>query len=737
MRFTLQLKVLSLFILLITKFTLKAQDKRVLDSLTNIIEHTSDNDLKIETLLKRSDVYPLALSERAEQDILQAEKIALADSNYKRLAEVYNFYGYLLRALGNNQKAITVFGKSRAAAISGDRVTLKGHAEQNMGTTYASLAQNDSALYWLDEAYRTYSSVENTKTQFFLNVVASKGLLYNNVGKYDLAIIEFDKAIALYGSDTENRILSGIYGNKGNALNLMHKHEDAIDNYIKALKINEKYKDSARIMYNLNNIGLLFSNLNDYQTAKKYHLRALTIAKRLGYDERNPYYNMNLAQDYKGLQRIDSAYINFKKALEIAASIDNDSWRAVTYRNYGNFLLTQKDYKAAEEYLTKALKIFEVIQNITEIASVKSSLASIKIENNKLGEAQTFLNSVDSLKGVGYLRPMTTAIANQVAIEYDSIIGNKDSLLVNYKRQLTLLDSLYNQNEKMAVLKAEANYQIERQELLHQIEVQKSKQKRITTLIFAIILAGIAIIILIVMVLKRRQAKLLHTAQLEQLEQEHLLNLANTLSQAEQDERKNIAHKLHDEVGNLLSIAQLNVSQLATSGGIQETGQQAKLQATSRVLGEITESIRTISHSLMPIALEKFGLKPALQDLVSLLNTSDDIHVEVIIDGIDDTTLWPAQLPLTIYRMVNEVLNNILKHAKAGNILLQIIELENAVTVYIEDDGIGYSDTANTKNGRGLVMLKNSIEYCKGMIEISKAPNGGTFVFAEIPTHID
>src|SRR5690606_41535259 len=197
------------------------------------------------------------------------------------------------------------------------------------------------------------------------------------------------------------------------------------------------------------------------------------------------------------------------------------------------------------------------------------------------------------------------------------------------------------------------------------------------------------------------------------------------------------AHKLHDEVGNLLSIAQLNVSQLATSGGIQETGQQAKLQATSRVLGEITESIRTISHSLMPIALEKFGLKPALQDLVSLLNTSDDIHVEVIIDGIEDTTTWPAQLPLTIYRMVNEVLNNILKHAKAGNILLQIVELENAVTVYIEDEGIGYSDTANTKNGRGLAMLRNSIEYCKGIIESSKAPTGGTFVFAESPTSTD
>src|SRR5690606_19214235 len=157
----------------------------------------------------------------------------------------------------------------------------------------------------------------------------------------------------------------------------------------------------------------------------------------------------------------------------------------------------------------------------------------------------------------------------------------------------------------------------------------------------------------------RKQAVERHKSELVRLQQQHRLHLADSLSKAEQEERKKIANKLHDEAGGILSIAKLNIDQLEEK--IFQAGSEAdqKLKATKRLLTEVSESIRGISHSLMPVALDKYGLKAGINELVNAINTSGKIKIEEIIEGLDDTESWNLQLKLTIYRMVQEVFNNI------------------------------------------------------------------------------
>src|SRR5690606_2605982 len=102
--------------------------------------------------------------------------------------------------------------------------------------------------------------------------------------------------------------------------------------------------------------------------------------------------------------------------------------------------------------------------------------------------------------------------------------------------------------------------------------------------------------------------------ELVRLRQEHRLHLADSLSHAEQEERRKIANKLHDETGGILSIAKLNLDQLEDKLFVAGTDSEKKLEATKKLLTEASESIRNISHSLMPVTLEKYGLKAALQD---------------------------------------------------------------------------------------------------------------------------
>src|SRR5690606_19134854 len=114
------------------------------------------------------------------------------------------------------------------------------------------------------------------------------------------------------------------------------------------------------------------------------------------------------------------------------------------------------------------------------------------------------------------------------------------------------------------------------------------------------------------------------------------------------------------------------------------------------------------------------------------INTSGKIKIEELIEGHDNTKNWSPQLQLTIYRMIQEVFNNIIKHSRATHVLMQIVEFEDTVTVYIEDKGKGWDQNSNAR-GIGIERVKQNIEYLNGKVESSGKPNNGTFVLAELP----
>src|SRR5690606_27797828 len=138
-----------------------------------------------------------------------------------------------------------------------------------------------------------------------------------------------------------------------------------------------------------------------------------------------------------------------------------------------------------------------------------------------------------------------------------------------------------------------------------------------------------------------------------------------------------------------LSIARLNINQLESDLHLEDGHVSAKLTAAQKLLGDMSDTVRAISHSLMPTALEKYGLKPAILDLVSAVNASGKIRVEEIIEGLENADQWSDEFRVGLYRIVQEILNNIIKHAQATHVLVQIVELQNSVTIYMEDNGKG------------------------------------------------
>ncbi len=200
---------------------------------------------------------------------------------------------------------------------------------------------------------------------------------------------------------------------------------------------------------------------------------------------------------------------------------------------------------------------------------------------------------------------------------------------------------------------------------------------------------------------------------------------------AEQHERRKIADQLHDEVGGLLSLATLNVSATLEKGR-GDAGAEEKLQRTQDVLFSVATTVRELSHRLTPLAIDKYGFKRAVEDLAEAVNVSGKLSVQPVIIGFEDTSGYPASFLSELYRMLHELVHNVVKHAQASRVLLELVEHERAISILVEDDGIGINEDKTVK-GKGLQTVRSKIAYLKGRVEIGPKNEGGTLIVIEIP----
>ena len=200
---------------------------------------------------------------------------------------------------------------------------------------------------------------------------------------------------------------------------------------------------------------------------------------------------------------------------------------------------------------------------------------------------------------------------------------------------------------------------------------------------------------------------------------------------AEENQRRKIADQLHDEVGGMLSLATLNVSSTLEKGRGDDQAEE-KLEKAQEVLFSVSTTIRELSHRLTPIVIEKYGFRKAVEDLAYTVNLSGKLQVATVVVGFEDTTSYPAPFLRDIYRILQELLHNILKHAQATEALLELVEHPRQVSIMAEDNGVGIEE-GRISGGKGLETIRSKIAYLNGRVEISRKKEGGTLVVIELP----
>lgn len=198
---------------------------------------------------------------------------------------------------------------------------------------------------------------------------------------------------------------------------------------------------------------------------------------------------------------------------------------------------------------------------------------------------------------------------------------------------------------------------------------------------------------------------------------------AQEIIKVQESERERIARDLHDDVGATLSTLKLHLSN--TPDKVRDKQETADYQRTMELISKITDDVRVIAHDLLPHDFINDGLFFSLQNRIDELNYNGKTRFQLVIEGdeksIDRTTA------MIIYRIINELITNIIKHSDASEASVQLALLDTYIQIIIEDNGIGMNNVTN-KSGIGLRNIAKRVEFLNGIIHIDSGNNGSTFI---------
>jgi two-component system NarL family sensor kinase len=242
-----------------------------------------------------------------------------------------------------------------------------------------------------------------------------------------------------------------------------------------------------------------------------------------------------------------------------------------------------------------------------------------------------------------------------------------------------------------------------------------------------------AILVLLALLLYRnfKQKQKLQQQRISELETQQQLTATEAVLKGEEQERTRLAKDLHDGLGGMLSGIKYSLNTMKENQIMTPENTQA-FERSIDMLDSSLREMRRVAHNMMPETLVKFGLDTALMDFCNDINQSGALNVTYQSVGLDKATV-DQRIAITIYRIVQELLTNTMKHAAAKNAIVQVTKINNVLSITVEDDGKGF-DTGILKQSKGIGWsnIQNRVEFLKGKLDVNSQPGEGTSVLIEL-----
>ncbi len=515
------------------------------------------------------------------------------------------------------------------------------------------------------------------------------------------------------------KIIGIAYYFKGN-------YDSAASYYYRSLDVQNKLNDPNEKAAVLNELGKLYRKTRDLDRSLQMYNDAYALYKSVGNNDgmATIMNESGVVFEYKG--DYTEAINRYKSSLAIREKMNDINGKAYSLNFIGGVYTLQKKFAEAEKYLFQSLELRKQLKDTFAIAFNLADLGYMYNEQGRLDKATEqyeLSNAIATKMKFPDLLLENYKVLSDIAEKK----GDAHLSLDHYKKYVALKDSIFSGAKLKQIEELNAKYQAEKKE--QQLTLQDAEITKKNYLLIGLAVAVAFLVLWGISFFRKRRIQQELRLQATIMKQQDMATKA--IIAAEENERKRIAADLHDGVGQMMSAAKMNLSAFESDISFKDDNQKAAYEKVLALVDESCKEIRSVSHQMMPNALLKSGLANAVKEFIDKIDNriiKITMHAEGLQDRLD------SNVETILYRVIQECVNNVIKHSGASTLDISLIRDEDGIAVTIEDNGKGFDTSDKQKfDGIGLKNIISRVNFLKGEVDFDSRPGEGTLVAIHIP----
>lgn len=593
-----------------------------------------------------------------------------------------------------------------------DSLKSRGHtlAYSLFGKNYRNKGLLEESKKWHLKGIE--ASQKFNEQDLYYSHIHSLALTYSEMGDYKNALNMFQECLT-YKNDPE--IIYGSYINIGGIYTHLEDYNTSNEYLKKAIELAKKHKKPlAKAIITLN-MAENYEKKNDIDTSLPLYEESIKIADENGFKRIALTARLGIGDIYFNLKQYENAKIIYSTGLHDAIELGFLNEQQIIYEKLKNIFIAQNDYKNAFGFISRSFQIKDSI---------------IKLQKDKeINELEVKYKTLQKEKEITFLQVENANRELELKNQEEAITNLRLLQEVQKKENENKILSFQNASEKrlseIALLKKDQEIQ----------ETKLERQKSIkNNILYSFLILLIPVIGLLIIYYQKLQTQSELNKKQEEISKQKIsslikdqeLKLIRASIEGQDKERKRIAQELHDSIGGNLAAIKLQLNNTVVNGT------KKSLKIINSQLDDTYEQVRNLSHTLVPKKFSKNNFCDVLEEYFNNIGGATNLQTTFVVyprtemDHIDET------VQMEIFKIIQELITNTIKHAKASSVELQLNLVENSINILFEDNGIGF-DTKNNYSGIGFENIKSRLKNISGTFHIDSRIHRGTIIDIEIP----
>ncbi|MGB1004746.1 MAG: tetratricopeptide repeat-containing sensor histidine kinase [Salibacteraceae bacterium] len=522
--------------------------------------------------------------------------------------------------------------------------------------------------------------------------------VYENLGQIDSAFALMYEALDLQKNTKNLALLAEIYLNLGHLASTNNQSESEVLNfYSQVEEIGTTLNDQELLVQVHNELGSYYFNTQQLGKSLSHHLEVSDLL-RITPDSISEVSNFNnLANCYVEMEAYEVAENYYLKQIKWSKELSLLEEEALAHYNLGVLFFKQNQYNTSLSYFSESLSQYQILMDLPGQAKNYQSMSAVKAARKDY----------------------------KSAFNLHVLYADLSKKILNNERQQTIAE-------------LQVKYDTQQKELALQLSQEEEKTQKAQKNVFitgSIVLALLLLLAILIYAQKQRvneKNRILQEQKMKGVLDDQELKTYQAMMKGQEEERLRISADLHDRLGSMLSTVKLLFSGLEDKIDQQQESNNQQYNKAKYIIDDACTEIRRISHNLGAGMVANFGLTKAVHELCDSINQSDKIACYFSHHHIPDDV--PLKVETELYRIVQEAFNNIIKHAQASEIQVQLNGHPNEINLIIEDNGVGF-DAKDKKSttGLGLKSIQNRVSLLGGSYHLDTVKGRGTTFIIDIP----